>query len=353
VLNLDVSRMGPKPFGPLLAISSLMNILIQLKKISKLQFLILFAIMTGSHKLYAHGLRQECQALFSERALADQGTISPKQYLSVPSGVKMPVIYHPQNQDSGVTFVMVGGLDSNIETFKKTSEILEAKNEGTLRLELDGQGELIGHAGNLQPIPLKKQATDLISAIGQLKIRKDKIALVGYSYGAAVVVQAAFDLLMTQGVAVHSINLINPYTDNAEINSDFGSVFLLLKNLSAPVPGTYESLKDLLTYLGLTGGYLAQHGGGWSQASVMASYDLFAGVPQGEKDISYMLRRIKSRVNMFDGLADLVVPSSEKQKQLSEVPEALRGIYYTAEGVTHRAPEEAPDKVADFLEKGR
>ena len=65
------------------------------------------------------------------------------QYLLSASGARLPVHYIAQTDISKMTFVFIGGFDSDIDTFTEIEEILLPLGYGAVRLELPGQGELI------------------------------------------------------------------------------------------------------------------------------------------------------------------------------------------------------------------
>ncbi len=266
---------------------------------------------------------------------------SSVQYILSASGAKLPVHFMPQNDVSKVTFVFVGGLDSDIDTFTEVEQILLPLGYGAVRLELLGQGELISKNGpNIDPLALSSQTRDLIAVLDQLKIDKNKIVLVGYSYGAAVAIEAATQMKVT------TLNLINPLVPSNLDNATFASIFMRLKNISGPAPINYRDPRDLLIYLSTLGEYTNQDAESFNLNEVTSAYDLFIGVPA---DTAGALSLVTNRVNIFDGLSDLVVASSDKSNLFDRVLPIRRGVYYRADGVTHRAPEESAAEVVKFL----
>ena len=261
------------------------------------------------------------------------------QYLLSASGTRLPVHYIAQTDISKMTFVFIGGFDSDLNTFTEIEEILLPLGYGVVRLELPGQGNLISKNPIIDPITLVSQSRDLISILDQLKIDKNKIALVGYSYGAAVAIQASIE------TKVASLNLLNPLIAASLDNSSFASIFMRLKNISGPAPTNYQDTGELLAYLSTLGEYANQDAKSFNLSEVTAAYNLFAGVPVETAD---ELSLVSNRVSFFDGLADLVFSSSEKAKLFSRVLPIRRGIYYRADGVTHHA-EQSPVDVVKFL----
>ncbi len=77
---------------------------------------------------------------------------SSLQYLVSASGTRLPIQFVSQTDPSRKTFIFIGGLDSDIETFSKLEEILLPLGYGSLRIELRGQGSLIAKPPNIESL---------------------------------------------------------------------------------------------------------------------------------------------------------------------------------------------------------
>ncbi len=282
-----------------------------------------------------------------EAAVRVEKTTPPRldvQYIPAASGVNLPVHFVAPSNLAKSIFVFIGGLDSDIESFDHVADLLLPLGYGILQLELEGQGELISKSPILQVIPVPVQSQDLISILDQLRIDKTKLVLVGESYGAAVAIQAAIDIFNRDKITVASLNLINPLSPIA--NVAFAPIYMRLKNISGVGPINSQNIRDLLMYLGARGEYAAQSEEAFDLNEVTAAYDLFMGIPL---ENASQLTAIKTKVNILDGLADLVLPSSDKSDLFERVPMEYRGLYVRADGVSHRAGEEFPEEVSRFL----
>ena len=266
------------------------------------------------------------------------------QYIPATSGVTLPIHFVPPSNPVKNTFVFIGGLDSDIESFDHVADLLLPLGYGVLQLELNGQGELISKSPIMQVIPVPVQSQDLISILDQLRIDKTKVALVGESYGAAVAIQVANDILNRDKMNVASLNLINPLSPAS--NVAFAPIYMRLKNISGEGPGNSPNIRDLLVYLSARGEYAAQSEEAFDLNEVTAAYDLFMGIPL---ENASQLTAVKTKVNTLDGLADLVLPSSEKSELFERVPMEYRGLYKSVDGMSHRAGEEFPEEVSRFL----
>ncbi len=281
------------------------------------------------------GVRVEPTSLPPHRAV---------EHINAASGVSIPIQFTAPNNPSKVIFVFVGGLDSDIESFDRVAELLRPFGYGTLQLELNGQGELISKSPIVQNILLTTQSQDLISVIDELRLDKTKIVLVGQSYGAAVAVQAASDILSRDKYNVAAVDLVNPLIPAASIS--FAPIFMRLKNISGVGPTESRNIRDLLVYLSARGEYASQTDESFDLNEVTAAYELFTGVPT---ETTMLLTTLNLKVNLFDGLSDLVVSTAEKANLFERLSENSRGIYFKSESAGQRAGEEAPEELAKFL----
>ncbi len=267
-------------------------------------------------------------------------------YLLSASGKRLPVHFVEPSDRKKVSFVFIGGLDSDIDSFKKIEDGLIPLGYGSIRIELKGQGRLVSNSPLIEPIQVSDQAKDLISVLNQLNIDKSRMALVGYSYGASVSIQTAIYLHETAPEKIASLDLINPLLQDENYGTDFSSVFIRLKNISGPTPSRELPPIELLKQLSLSGEFASQTDGAFNLAEVTSAYNLFSGL---SNDLADSLLSINTKVNFFDGLADLVLPAIDKTNLFERVLIRNRGSYYRAEGVSHRAPEESPAEVIRFL----
>ena len=266
--------------------------------------------------------------------------------LMSPSNVKLPIHFVPASDSSKSTLVFVGDCNSNIDTFTKLEEFFLSLGYGSLRLELRGQGELLSQSQSLEPILVSSQAQDLNSVLDQLNLDKHKIAFVGYSYGAAVVLETAALIHNRDHIKVSSINFINPILLSETSDRSTLELFLRLKNISSPQMSHFQTPNDLIRFL-----QSASDLNDSSESSIefKESISILSLLSCASINLNELLKSIDSRINIVDGDQDLTTPQLEKKQNYALISTTQLGSFLSLPSIAHRIPEEFSVELSRFL----